>query len=95
MESQAPPMISEIQGMPPDMSLQVFHQTFHAHSAALKLKSTFFRKFLDSEEKALRPRPQGKFTYEWVTEVDEDGSWHLISSSSPTVCITLIKFPFE
>jgi hypothetical protein len=36
-------------GLQPDVSLQVFHQTFHVHSAALKLKSAFFCKFLDSE----------------------------------------------
>ncbi|TVY78169.1 hypothetical protein LSUE1_G004184, partial [Lachnellula suecica] len=62
-----------------DMSIQVFNQQFHVHSAPLKLRSAFFRAFLDSPDKV--PSIGGRFKYMWVTEVDEDGTWQLICSS--------------
>jgi hypothetical protein len=38
-------------GLNPDTKLEVFGQEFHVISAALKLHSMFFAKFLDSADK--------------------------------------------
>ncbi|KAG9234912.1 hypothetical protein BJ875DRAFT_530466 [Amylocarpus encephaloides] len=41
----------------------------------LKTHSEFFRKHLDSPEKTLSP---GVLKYEWITNIDEDGTWSLV-----------------
>jgi hypothetical protein len=65
----------------PDMRLKVFTTTeYHVHSAILKIHSGFFRKFLDSPDKFVPA--SAEFTYEWVTKIDDDGSWHLIAIQS-------------
>ncbi|TVY93029.1 hypothetical protein LAWI1_G004291, partial [Lachnellula willkommii] len=65
----------------PDTRLRVFGQDFHVHSSYLKLHSAFFRKFLDSPEKEIVATSSG-FRYEWVTKVDEDGTWSLVWAGS-------------
>ncbi|TVY89681.1 hypothetical protein LAWI1_G003076 [Lachnellula willkommii] len=83
-QPQAPPIIFTRPGLVPDVSLQVFHQPFHVHSAALKLNSVFFCKFLDSPDKlASSGNSASLFKYDWVTKIDEDGTWQLVSSSAP------------
>ncbi|KAF8848281.1 hypothetical protein BDZ45DRAFT_810907 [Acephala macrosclerotiorum] len=63
-------------GLKPDVRLKVFDTSeYHVHSVLLKLYSGFFLKFLDSPEKKVPASPD--FTYEWVTQVDDDSSWHL------------------
>ena len=59
-----------------DVRLRCFDTEFHVHSVILKLYSAFFAKFLDSPDKA-HPQtvPVGRFKYEWVSKVDDDGSW--------------------
>jgi hypothetical protein len=56
----------------PDTCLVVFEQEFHVHSTILKLYSAFFRKFLDSPDKAHATSTKN-FKYFWVTEVENDG----------------------
>ncbi|KAH6663168.1 hypothetical protein B0J14DRAFT_609487 [Halenospora varia] len=72
-----PPMIFTTPGLEPDTLLQVFEQPFHASSMSLKIHSAFFRKFLDSPDKALAPQTLG-FKYAWTSLVDADGSWSLV-----------------
>ncbi|KAE8450679.1 hypothetical protein EG329_006024 [Mollisiaceae sp. DMI_Dod_QoI] len=51
----------------------------------LKMRSAFFRKFLDSPGKLVSSDTSGSkkdFKYEWVTKVDEDGTWGLVAASS-------------
>ncbi|CAL3972352.1 unnamed protein product [Diplocarpon coronariae] len=73
-------------GLEQDVRLNVFGQEFHVHSCLLKAHSAFFSRFLDSSEK--RPAAEsavtnGRYRYEWVTEVDENGdSWYLTSDSA-------------
>jgi hypothetical protein len=62
----------------PDTCLVVFEQEFHVHSTILKLYSAFFRKFLDSPDKAHATSTKN-FKYFWVTEVENDGDWHLVA----------------
>jgi hypothetical protein len=71
-------------GLQPDVRLKVFGTwEFHVHSVILKLYSAFFRKFLDPANKEEETTPGTHFKYEWVTEIDDDGTgWHLISESS-------------
>lgn len=47
------PIVFACVGQKPDIRLVVFDQEFHAHSTLLKLHSAFFRKFLDSTDKAV------------------------------------------
>lgn len=47
-----PPIVIRLPGQKPDVRLAVFDQEFHVHSVLLKLNSAFFRKFLDSPDKA-------------------------------------------
>ncbi|CZR55437.1 uncharacterized protein PAC_05325 [Phialocephala subalpina] len=79
-------------GQSPDVRLIVFKQEFHVHSTLLKLNTAFFRKFLDSPEKAVNDPngsgevalvgPMSTFTYEWVTKIDEGGDkWSLVSDN--------------
>lgn len=74
-------------GLKPDICLKVFDQEYHAHSVLLKLHSAFFRTFLYSPDKqpsieASEAKLPPGFRYEWVTEVDEDGTWHLVWASA-------------
>ncbi|KAH7403236.1 hypothetical protein BKA64DRAFT_743856 [Cadophora sp. MPI-SDFR-AT-0126] len=65
-------------GLTPDVQLQVFDQVYHVHSVILKMQSAFFFKFLDSPEKPNIPDSNGKISYKWITEIDDDGkSWAL------------------
>jgi hypothetical protein len=64
--------------------LCLFDQEFHVHSAALKLKSVFFRKFLDLPDKA-GTGGGGRFKYEWITKVDAGGTWQLVCAATPPV----------
>ncbi|KAF7903041.1 hypothetical protein EAF00_002943 [Botryotinia globosa] len=52
----------------------------HLHSTVLKLHSAFFRKFLDSPDKT-PAEPSAEFRYEWVSEIEEDGEWHIVEKS--------------
>ncbi|TVY18351.1 hypothetical protein LARI1_G004430 [Lachnellula arida] len=78
------PIVFQSPGLQPDVRLVVFDQEFHVHSVVLKLYSAFFRKFLDSPDKAtaaagarhsstalLESITPSKFKYEWVTKFDE------------------------
>ncbi|ATZ50441.1 hypothetical protein BCIN_05g07930 [Botrytis cinerea B05.10] len=54
----------------------------HAHSSLLKMHSAFFRKFMDSPDK-LPAKTGAALAYEWVDEVDDDGSgWHVVADSN-------------
>ncbi|PBP20765.1 hypothetical protein BUE80_DR008141 [Diplocarpon rosae] len=82
----APIIIRTTGGLEQDVRLNVFGQEFHVHSCLLKAHSAFFSKFLDSPEKAPaaeRAIANGRYRYEWVTEVDENGdSWYLTADSA-------------
>jgi hypothetical protein len=67
-------------GLQADVRLKVFNVDFHVHSVLLKLHSSFFRKFLDSPDKEGTIPGSAEFKYEWVTKIDDDGSWHLVSA---------------
>ncbi|RDW76122.1 hypothetical protein BP5796_06943 [Coleophoma crateriformis] len=73
-------------GLQPDLRLEVFDSDeFHVHSTIMKLHSAFFRRFLDSPDKTADPSMpvrRGAFKYNWITKVDEDGSWALVSDTS-------------
>ncbi|KAM0153488.1 hypothetical protein ACHAPG_007025 [Botrytis cinerea] len=65
----------------PDTRFVLFDETeIHLHSTILKIHSAFFRKFLDSPDK--KPaEPSAEFRYEWVSEIEDDGEWHLVEKS--------------
>ncbi|KAF7919806.1 hypothetical protein BELL_0052g00060 [Botrytis elliptica] len=65
----------------PDTKFVLFGETeIHLHSTVLRLHSAFFRKFLDSPDK--KPaEPSAEFRYEWVSEIEEDGEWHMVEKS--------------
>jgi len=65
-----------------DVRLRVFDAEFHVHSMILKLHSASFFKYQDSPHKARSAPNSGRFKYEWVTEVDDDGTWGLVSGST-------------
>lgn len=66
----------------PDVRFRVFDTTeFHVHSVLLKIQSAFFRKFLDSPEK-VAASGSTPFRYEWVSQIDDDGSWSLVASDA-------------
>jgi len=81
-----PPIVFKLPGMKPEICLNVLGQEYYADSILLKVRSGFFRTFLDSADKetsvvlATEAKSTRKFRYEWVTKVDEDGSWQLISA---------------
>jgi hypothetical protein len=79
-----PPITFKIRGLDLDTKLTVFSQEFHVHSAVLKVNSIFFRTFLDSVDKENSiVSTAGKFKYEWVTKIDEDGKgWHLVCDNA-------------
>jgi hypothetical protein len=51
-EEPPSPVVFQSPGLQPDVRLTVFDKEFHVHSVLLKLHSAFFRKFLDSPDKA-------------------------------------------
>jgi hypothetical protein len=85
------PVSFTARGLTADVRLGVFDAEFHVHSVVLKMHSAFFFKFLDSPDKipaaAVAPGP---FKYEWVTKIDEDGSWSLVDARSIEVRINVI-----
>lgn len=63
-----------------DMRINVFGQEFLVHSCLMKAHSAFFAKFLDSSDKAGKAAGSGRYRYEWLTKVDDDGKdWYLIA----------------
>lgn len=56
---------------------------FHVHSVILKMQSNFFFKFLDSVDNSTATG--GRFKYEWITKVDDDGSWSLVAAKDGKV----------
>jgi hypothetical protein len=74
------PVVFALHDIKPDVCLQALGQTFHVHSLVLKSQSMFFYKYLDSPDKHTTIY-HGQFKYNWVTKVDEDGSWSLIAKT--------------
>ena len=85
LDSPAAPIVFISPGLQADVRLCVFKQEFHVHSIILKLHSAYFRKFLDSADKAKVPT-SALFRYEYVTVVDTDGEWALEGAAK--VCYT-------
>ncbi|KAH8680076.1 hypothetical protein BGZ60DRAFT_428359 [Tricladium varicosporioides] len=74
-----PPILFSVPSDPkPDTLFQVFEQPFHVSSTALKMHSAFFRKFLDSPDKAKLPSHSGCFKYRWISSIDSEGTWSLV-----------------
>lgn len=63
-------------GYNPDTRIKVFKKEYHVHSLILKLYSAYFRKFLDSPEK-IPALAEAIFKYDYISVVDDDGSWAL------------------
>jgi hypothetical protein len=80
-----------------DTCLTVFDQEYHVHSAILQLHSAFYFKFLDSPDKQLSTASStGASMYQWVTEIDSDGSWALVALSNKSVsnnCSEVLDIP--
>ncbi|TGO46919.1 hypothetical protein BCON_0301g00030 [Botryotinia convoluta] len=65
----------------PDMRIKLFGNTeLQVHSSILKQHSDFFFKFLDSPEKIQSEDSEWK--YDWVSEVKDDGEWHLVAKQN-------------
>jgi hypothetical protein len=77
---QLAPIVFSLHDIKPDVYLQVFEQAFHVHSLVLKSQSEFFYKYLDSPDK-VPLGPLAEFKYQWVTKVDEDGTWSLVAEN--------------
>lgn len=76
-----------IKGQTADTRFSLFGEMeIHAHSSVLKAQSRFFKTFMDSPDKV--PAEAGaEFTYEWVSQIDEDGKdWHVVAASN-WVCL--------
>jgi hypothetical protein len=86
------PIIFQSPGLKADVRLVVLDQEFHVHSVLLKLHWAFFRKFLDSPDKisTISGSASG-IHYEWLTKVDDDGTWHLIAKGALKVSIHLLS----
>jgi hypothetical protein len=82
-------------GLKADVRLRVLDTDLHVHSVILKLYSIFFRKFLDSPDKEGSFPGSAEFKYEWVTKIDEDGSWHLVSAHSQVKLLSLYLTPIS
>ena len=79
-DTASKPTILELPGSQPDTRLVVFKHEFHVHSIALRLYSSFFRKFLDSDTEKQAPGSgikSSSFRYEYVAKDDGDGFWGL------------------
>jgi hypothetical protein len=76
------PIIFTSPGAQPDVRLRVFDQDFLVCSGLLKIKSAFFRKFLEPSGGNL-PATSEEYQYEWYTCVDESDSncWSLSSDT--------------
>ncbi|KAF7958336.1 hypothetical protein EAE96_001887 [Botrytis aclada] len=62
----------------PDTRFVLFGKTeIHVHSQVLKLYTSFFRTFLDSPDKK-SAEPSAEFRYEWISEIEGDGEWHMV-----------------
>lgn len=70
------PIIYAAPGIELDTRLNVFGLILHVHSNLLRLHSSYFRKFLDSPDKA-PPSNSTIWKYDYVSAVDEDGEWGL------------------
>jgi hypothetical protein len=82
---------------PPDVRFKIFGKyELHAHSWILKKHSEYFEKRLDPCDgdptaavlKAQREAEVGQspdFRYEWVSCIDQDGSWCVSSAASLVV----------
>lgn len=84
-----------VPGLKPDVRLKVFGtKEYHVHSVLLKLHSGFYRAFLDSPEKQIPA--SSEFTYEWVTELDDEGGWYLVAAQSAPqkVCTPFISLQY-
>jgi hypothetical protein len=82
-------VIYTARGLNSDVRLRAFDTEFHVHSTVLKMHSAFFFKFLDSPDKTPPATvAPGTFKYEWVTKIDEDGSWSLVDARSIEVRTT-------
>ncbi len=79
------PVIFKARGIEPDVRLSALGTEFHVHSVVLRMQSAFFFKFLDSPEKKEAPVLKTDFAYEWVSKIDDDGSWSLVAASSSQV----------
>lgn len=76
------PVVFVLRGQLVDTKLDVFGAVFHVHSIILKGGSAYFRKFLDSPDKAPAPETAA-FPYEYVAVVDDDRkTWGLESASN-------------
>ncbi|TGO53651.1 hypothetical protein BOTNAR_0290g00130 [Botryotinia narcissicola] len=65
----------------PDMRIKLFgHTELQVHSSILKEHSDFFFKFLDSPEKI--ESEDSEWKYDWVSEVEDDGEWHLVAKQN-------------
>lgn len=69
-------MVFALPGLETDTRLEVFGVEVHVSSIIPKLGSKYFRKFLDSADK-VAPPASSPFRYEYVTVVDDDGTWGL------------------
>ncbi|TVY78172.1 hypothetical protein LSUE1_G004187 [Lachnellula suecica] len=77
------PFTFTVPGLESDMRIEVFKQVFLVNSIVLKAASEFFRKFLDSPDKA--KASSGAYQYDWITLVDKDGkSWFLTAREKST-----------
>lgn len=75
------PTVFFARGLTPDVRLHVLDRAvLHVHSVVLKLQSNFFLKFLDSPDKTTAVSVPGGLKYEWVTKVDDDGTWSLVAA---------------
>lgn len=77
------PIVFVARGLPLDTRLDVLGTEFHVHSAILKMKSNFFFKFMDSPDKTVDNKSE--FKYEWISRIDEDGSWALVANDPSKV----------
>ena len=79
------PIIFKVRDLNADVRLRAFDTEFHVHSVILKIHSAFFFKFLNSADKTAvlaNSTPVGGFKYEWVTKIDEGGSWSLVAKGN-------------
>lgn len=87
------PTVFFARGYEPDVRLHVLDRAvYHVYSVILKLHSNFFFKFLDEKQAAVATSASGtigsgngQFKYEWVTQVDKDRTWSLVSAGGGKV----------
>jgi len=87
------PTVFAAPGMISDMSIEVSEQVFLVNSTILKAHSEYFRNYLDSPDKVAAAG--ALFKYDWVTQVDEDGSgWSLTAKEKVHVRIIVSNVCF-